>query len=293
MTNPYRDEIAGYLRRAECHYGHTLNEVEAGLTVAESVERRHVLVPQVTERGLGSKQVADCREAVRRILDGEITTRRGEAGYDEAVYRSLLHFHAEMSPEVYRYVVTRLRELQSTHKIRPSIRPLRCYYPAWDPTPLTTPVDDGSHGDAPNAESDPASTEENGELGYATAEELRAVDDLAMSLAFTEAELRWPEVTVERMPHSNPGYDIEVRHPAGDIRYIEVKGTRAAEPSFFITAGEVAYSHQHPDRYSIWIFHGMNLDAGTATLTEYDGPVSEAHFELQPVQYRGRFRGRR
>ncbi|MBN7296622.1 hypothetical protein [Mycobacteroides abscessus] len=138
--NPHREEIAGYLRRAECHYGHTLNELEAGLTVAESVASRHVLVPRVAERGLGAEQVTHCREAVARVLDGE-DPGKSQAGYDEAVYRSLLHFRDEMSPELHQYVVTRLGELQSRHKIAPSVKPLRCYYPAWEPLTLTAPAD--------------------------------------------------------------------------------------------------------------------------------------------------------
>lgn len=286
MVNPHRDEIAGYLLRAECHYGHTLNEVEAGLTVAESVARRRVVVPPHM-RPPGSEQVADCREAVHRVLNGEAATSRKQAGYDEAVCRSLLHFRDEMSPELHGYLVTRLGELQSTYKITPSLKPLTCYYPPWEPT-LAVPVEDG--GDLEEPEPD-ISTDEVDELGYASTEELQQVDDLAMSLALAEAARRWPEATVERMPHNNPGYDIEVRHQGGDIRYVEVKGTRADEPCFFITAGELAHSHRHPDRYSIWIFHDMDLNAGTATLTPHDGPVTEEHFELEPVQYVGRFIG--
>ncbi|MGB3286523.1 DUF3883 domain-containing protein [Mycolicibacter algericus] len=74
-----------------------------------------------------------------------------------------------------------------------------------------------------------------------------------MTLAMDEATGRWPEATVTQMPHNNPGYDIAVQYPVKGTRYIEVKGTRLAEPCFFITAGEVEHSRNHPDRYSIWI----------------------------------------
>lgn len=156
-VNPHREDIAGYLRRAECHYGHTLNEVEAGLTTAESVARRHVLVPQVAERGLGTEQITHCREAVHRVLDGADAAGRSQAGYDEAVYRSLLHFRDEMSPELYQYVVTRLGELQSKHKIKPSVKPLRCYYPAWEMPALPEPGTDTAPESAPEA---PATVDE-------------------------------------------------------------------------------------------------------------------------------------
>lgn len=127
--------------------------------------------------------------------------------------------------------------------------------------------------------------------GYATAEEARKVDEMAMTLAMAEAAHRWPEAEVRRMPHNNPGFDIEIRHSTGLVRFIEVKGTRAPEPRFFITAGEVKYSHAHSKCYSIWIFHSMNVESGAAVLVEHDGAVAASSFELQPLQYLGRFTG--
>ncbi|MGH3726502.1 MAG: DUF3883 domain-containing protein [Mycobacterium sp.] len=128
---------------------------------------------------------------------------------------------------------------------------------------------------------------------YADAVQARQVDELAMTLALAEASRRWPDAEIRRMPHNNPGFDIEILHQTGAIQYIEVKGTRASEPRFFITAGEVAYSHAHPDKFSIWIYHSMNLYSRAAALIEHDGPVAETSFELQPLQYLGRFTGTR
>lgn len=190
--------------------------------------------------------------------------------------------------------------------------------PAWDPTTLpaspkpavalneprqsSTPPETPSAPDEPDRGTLPArppdsvSTEEVDEvdqLGYASDQERRQVDELAMTHAMDEATGRWPEATVTQMPHNNPGYDITVQHPVEGTHYIEVKGTRSSEPDFFITAGEVEHSRRHPDRYSIWIFHAMDLDSGEATLTEHDGPVTQSHFDLRPVQYRGRYIGSR
>lgn len=125
--------------------------------------------------------------------------------------------------------------------------------------------------------------------GYADPAAALLVDDIAMTLALSEAAQRWPAAEIRRMPHNNPGFDIEIRHGDGTVHYIEVKGTRAGEPRFFITAGEVAYSIAHAARYSMWIFHSMDLENGTAALVEHDGPVSDTSFELQPIQYLGRF----
>jgi hypothetical protein len=126
--------------------------------------------------------------------------------------------------------------------------------------------------------------------GYADPVLARRVDALAMRLAITEATKRWPKKEIRRMPHNNPGFDIEVRRPRGVTRYIKVEGTTAADPRFFVSAGEVAYSRAHPEEYSTWIFHSIELEVGTATLVEHAGAITADHFDLQPTQYFGRLR---
>ena len=125
------------------------------------------------------------------------------------------------------------------------------------------------------------------DVSYADPATARQVDELAMLLAVAQAEERWPESRTVRMPHNNPGFDIEVRHPDGVIGYVEVKGTRAHKPRFFISAGERAFSAAHADSYMLWIFHSMDLEAKTATLTPYDGAVDDDRFELRPTQFLG------
>lgn len=125
------------------------------------------------------------------------------------------------------------------------------------------------------------------DASYANPAAVWQVDELAMLLAISQAEERWPESRTLRMPHNNPGFDIEVRHPDGVIFYIEVKGTQAPKPRFFISAGELAFSAAHADDYSIWIFHSMDLEARTATFTSHDGAVDDARFELRPIQFLG------
>lgn len=77
-----------------------------------------------------------------------------------------------------------------------------------------------SYVGAPSA----ASLEERDRLGngeIATAEELEIGQAaVALVLAAERAAGRTPT----EMPHTNPGYDVESVSPAGDVRYIEVKG---------------------------------------------------------------------
>lgn len=298
-ANPHRKDITAFLRRARCHYGATLLYEEAGLTVDEAAR----------ELGISRDQVSSCRRGVRRVLDDEFAANKTQASYDQAVLRSLMHFRDEMTNGLREHVDTRLAGLRTTFKLTTGVEPLRCKY-GFDSSarstapPYRRPVPSGADGQLPKPETDSApdtaleasAVTDNASADgpeYATGEEIQLVDDLAMELALAQAARLWPQAEVRRMPHSNPGYDIEVRHAAGDTRYVEVKGTRSPDPCFFITAGEVVHSQKHPERYSIWIFHAMDLDLGTATLAAHDGPVTAEHFELQPVQYRGRFKGTR
>lgn len=133
-----------------------------------------------------------------------------------------------------------------------------------------------------------AETEPIGDdVPYADSTTARQVDELAMLLAVTQAEKHWPTSKVVRMPHNNPGFDIELHHPDGAIGYIEVKGTFAPKPRFFMSAGERAFSASHVDRYSLWILHSVNLETRTATLTCYEGSVDDDRFALRPTQFLG------
>lgn len=142
-------------------------------------------------------------------------------------------------------------------------------------------------GSNARGDNDEPTVSPNAAAAYANPTLVEEVDELAMQLAMSEAEGRWPSSMVIRMPHNNPGFDIEVRHIDGDINFVEVKGTQAPTPKFFTSAGEVAFSKSRAENYSIWIFHTMNLKQRTATLVDFNGAVEESVFDLQPVQYRG------
>lgn len=290
-ANPYRDEIASYLRRARCHYGATFLHEEAGLTVEEAARELNVKPAQVNY----------CRRGVHNVLNGEFAATKTQSTYDEAVLRALLHFRGEMTEGLRQRVDARLNRLRTKFSLTTGAEPLRCSYGFDNPGKSTTPprrppVPTGDYEMVAVAAPEPpvASDETRPDApGYADAAHTQRVDDLAMKLAIENATRRWPEAAVERMPHNNPGFDIAIRCPIGATHFIEVKGTCSLEPGFFISAGEVAYSHTNSECYSIWIYHSMDLDSGTAELIEHDGPVTAEHFELHPVQFRGRYSGGR
>jgi hypothetical protein len=128
----------------------------------------------------------------------------------------------------------------------------------------------------------------NADRNYADPAGILEVDEIAMELAMKEALARWPRHEVQQMPHNNPGFDIEIKKGGAPVHYIEVKGTRAHYPRFFISAGEVAHSERFAHCYSIWIYHSLDVLARTAELAEHTGAVTKAHFDLQTRQYFGR-----
>jgi hypothetical protein len=122
---------------------------------------------------------------------------------------------------------------------------------------------------------------------YASAEHARLVE--AVSVAIVERDLgtRYPGRAIRVMPHSNPGYDIEVGPIEPVERYVEVKGTVARYVDFFVSEGERAYSAANADRYTLAVVHSLDIEAKTGVVVWFDGEIDD-RFVLKPTQWRGR-----
>ena len=68
-----------------------------------------------------------------------------------------------------------------------------------------------------------------GHITYASLAMARAIEEFAVQAALTEIRSRYSDCPVEPQPRNNPGFDVLVRAPSGDI-YAEVKGTTRAFP---------------------------------------------------------------
>lgn len=117
MTNPYHDEILDLLRRAACHYGSALRDEDDGLTPADAAAKRDEV---------RIDRIADLRRAVHQVADGQPSRTKAEAGHEDGVLRALLHFDAEISPELRSHVYARLAAVQSEFGLRETTQPLRC-----------------------------------------------------------------------------------------------------------------------------------------------------------------------
>jgi hypothetical protein len=122
--------------------------------------------------------------------------------------------------------------------------------------------------------------------GYASARTAAAVEAVSVALAVEEAGRRFRGAEVQPMPHANPGYDILIGLD-GDVRYIEVKGTLGQRARFFMSEGERRFSEANGDRYSLWVYCEVDLDARTGRLVERSGELSRTDVLLAPHQWRG------
>jgi len=115
-SNPLRDEILALLRRADCHYGNTLRDEEAGWSVEHAARERNVRTDRIDE----------LRAAVRRAGDGERSRTKAQAGHEDGVLRALLYFRNEMSDGLRQHIDTRLSRLKA--ELIPTLKavPLQC-----------------------------------------------------------------------------------------------------------------------------------------------------------------------
>jgi hypothetical protein len=115
-TNPHRDEMLSLLRRADCHYGNTLRDEEAGWTAEYAAGERNVQPGRIVE----------LRGAVRAATDGQVSRTKAQAGHEDGVLRALLHFRGEMSEGLRRHIDTQLTRLKT--EFLPDLKavPLQC-----------------------------------------------------------------------------------------------------------------------------------------------------------------------
>lgn len=122
---------------------------------------------------------------------------------------------------------------------------------------------------------------------YAPPEIAKAVDEYAMRIALGEAQRQFPRHAIVRMPHNNPGHDVRVQDATGVHRYIEVKGTQAPMPRFFMSEGERLFSENHADRYILLVVYAIDLGSESHRVWQSEGRMLQSHFALVPVQWYG------
>lgn len=124
---------------------------------------------------------------------------------------------------------------------------------------------------------------------YASPETAAEVDAYAMRTAINHLRTRLPGARVRAMPHNNPGFDIEVDGETA-IRFVEVKGTQASVPRFFITEGERQFARSNRLSYLLLIVYDIDRRSDRHLLLEHEAADLEDAFVLTPRQWVGTLR---
>jgi hypothetical protein len=115
-ANPHRGEILTLLGRADCHYGNTLRDEEAGLSVEDAAH----------ERNVRTDRIVYLRAAVQRAAAGEVSRTKSQAGHEDGILRALLHFQSEMSDGLRRHIDAGLARLKAEFNPDLKAEPLQC-----------------------------------------------------------------------------------------------------------------------------------------------------------------------
>jgi hypothetical protein len=125
---------------------------------------------------------------------------------------------------------------------------------------------------------------------YASPENARLVDEVAMEVAIAHLASEWPAHEIKTMPHNNPGYDLEVVKDGHLIRYAEIKGTRKRIPEYFISEGQRLFAGVNSQRHTLVVVYSVDIAARTGVAIACDGAI-ETNSDLRPDKWIGVVRG--
>lgn len=96
--------------------------------------------------------------------------------------------------------------------------------------------------------------------------EREAVEQRAVDAVVAAEEALGYDVTV--MPPNNPGFDLRSEGPAGDLRFIEVKGRIEGAEQFMVTRNEILHALNVPDAWLLALVE-VSPDGPTADTMRY------------------------
>ena len=88
---------------------------------------------------------------------------------------------------------------------------------------------------------------------------LRDAEAIALKTVIEYERKRGAEVKDVSNPNLKKGFDLQSRHPASEVRYIEVKG-RTGITSVELTANEWRQAANHRDRYWLYVVYHCDTD---------------------------------
>lgn len=126
---------------------------------------------------------------------------------------------------------------------------------------------------------------------YAPVDISREIEEFAIDRAVEWLQRQFAGCRTEVMPRNNPGYDLRLLNGEGVVlRFVEVKGTSAGTPSFFISEGERRFSITEGHRFILIVVWAIDLRTGESRVSTCPGPVGEPSATLLPRQFLGTLR---
>lgn len=120
---------------------------------------------------------------------------------------------------------------------------------------------------------------------YASPDVAKAVEEFAMRVALERARVLFPGRKIIQRSHNNPGFDILVEGDGSARHYIEVKGSTAPTPRFFLTEGERLFSAEHASDYTLMVIYSIDLETGDHHVLVREGPISSEGFQMTATQW--------
>lgn len=119
---------------------------------------------------------------------------------------------------------------------------------------------------------------------YASPETAQRVEEYSIKAAIEYLLGEYPTWAISEMPRNNPGFDILLSKET-ERRYIEVKGTQKFSPTFFMSDGELRFSRNMSDHYTLLVFYKINLKERTHSIFLKSGAITSEAFKLDPTQW--------
>ena len=118
------------------------------------------------------------------------------------------------------------------------------------------------------------------------------VESISMGVAMNWLKRRYPDEIIVAMPPNNPGYDIRVGENSNPKFFVEVEGTQASVPVFWLSEGERKFSVANADSCIFLVVSGINLTGDSPPLISVrTGALEGSDVLLEPFQWRGQLSG--
>jgi hypothetical protein len=126
-----------------------------------------------------------------------------------------------------------------------------------------------------------------GPRGFASPQHASAMERYSVKVALELLGERFEAAQVHEMPAGNPGYDIVVRRPAGDL-HVEVKGTVLEDPVFHLSEGQRQHAAARGTDFELIVVYAIEVSSETHRVALIEGPLDPGKVDLQPQAWTGR-----